>query len=175
MPNTYTLIASSTVGSGGAANIEFTSIPGTYTDLLVKVSARTDRASTNDGLSIQFNNSGGTAYNTSRLYGSGTTPTTNANSGTSLATINAYGIAAASATASAFGSSEIYIPNYTGSTNKLVSVDTVGENNAADTLYGIAAGLWSSTAAITSIKLTPTFGTNFTQYTTAYLYGIKKD
>ena len=34
MANTYTLIASLTVGSGGAANIEFTSIPATYTDLL---------------------------------------------------------------------------------------------------------------------------------------------
>ena len=36
MATTYTLISSVTVGSGGAANIEFTSIPSTYTDLLLK-------------------------------------------------------------------------------------------------------------------------------------------
>jgi hypothetical protein len=40
MANTYTLISSVTVGSGGAANIEFTSIPQTYTDLLYKISGR---------------------------------------------------------------------------------------------------------------------------------------
>jgi hypothetical protein len=40
MANTYTLIASSvTVGSGGAANIEFTSIPATYTDLVSALSS----------------------------------------------------------------------------------------------------------------------------------------
>jgi hypothetical protein len=174
MPNTFSLIASSTVGAGGAASIDFTSISSTYTDLCVKVSARTDRASTNDGISMQFNSSGGTAYQTIRLFGSGSTPTVNAGLSTSSANIIPYGIAAALATASTFGSSEFYVSNYTGSTNKSVSVDSVGENNAADTLYGIAAGLWSNTAAITSIKLTPSFGTNFVQYSTAYLYGIIK-
>jgi hypothetical protein len=36
MATTYEIIASVTVGSGGAANIEFTSIPATYTDLVLK-------------------------------------------------------------------------------------------------------------------------------------------
>jgi hypothetical protein len=44
MATTYEIIASVTVGSGGAANIEFTSIPATYTDLVVLFSARTDRS-----------------------------------------------------------------------------------------------------------------------------------
>ena len=40
MANTYELIASSTVGAGGASSIDFNSIPNTYTDLLVKLSGR---------------------------------------------------------------------------------------------------------------------------------------
>ena len=43
MATTYTLISSVTVGSGGAASIEFTSIPSTYTDLVLKLSARSSR------------------------------------------------------------------------------------------------------------------------------------
>jgi hypothetical protein len=42
MANTYEAIATVTVGSGGATDIEFTSIPGTYTDLLIKSSLRSD-------------------------------------------------------------------------------------------------------------------------------------
>ena len=62
MANTYTLIASSTVGSGGAANIEFTSIPATYTDLLIKMSAR---AATGGDTFAYFPNYANTSYNKS--------------------------------------------------------------------------------------------------------------
>lgn len=173
MANTYKLIASSTVGSGGVTNIEFTSIPATYTDLFILLSARTDRGggADNDGISVAFNNSGGTSYNTLRLYGAN--GDVNNNTTTSAATLNFYGITGAGATSSTFGNSSIYIPNYNSSNYKSVSCDTASENNAAATLLGIHSGLWSNTAAITSIKLTPTFGTNFNQYSTAYLYGIK--
>ena len=57
MANTYTLIASNTVGSGGAASISFSSIPSTYTDLLVKISTRDNTGSFNDML-LTFNGSG---------------------------------------------------------------------------------------------------------------------
>ena len=40
MANTFELIASSTVGAGGASSIDFTSIPATFTDLVVKLSGR---------------------------------------------------------------------------------------------------------------------------------------
>ena len=63
MPNTFTLIASSTVGAGGASSIDFTSIPSTYTDLVIKASLRSDR---NTGsatyLTITFNNDTGSNY-----------------------------------------------------------------------------------------------------------------
>ena len=57
--------------------------------------------------------------------------------------------------------------------NKSVSIDSVTESN--DTSYGyqaLVAGLWSNSAAITNITLTPETG-NYAQYSTATLYGIK--
>jgi len=59
MANTFELIASSTVGAGGAANIDFTSIPATFTDLYLVVSGRTNRSTgaTEDPLCITFNGS----------------------------------------------------------------------------------------------------------------------
>ena len=54
---TYKLIASGTVGSGGASSIEFTSIPGTYTDLVIKTSLRVSDAVTAADINIKFNTS----------------------------------------------------------------------------------------------------------------------
>jgi len=167
MATTYTLISSVTVGSGGAANIEFTSIPATYTDLVVKISPRTNRATlVADILSLSFN-SNTSNRSVRELYGSGS-------STFSSNTTNMYAgyVPCAGATASTFGNVEIYIPNYTSVNNKSVSVDSVSENNATESYANLQANLWSNTAAITSITLTPVVGTLFNQYSTAYLYGI---
>ena len=163
MATTFTLISSVTVGSGGASSIDFTSIPATYTDLLVKVCARSSYAGVNGTLYIALNSIAGTSR---VLYGNGSSAVSASYSG-----IYGRDLSAATATANTFGSAEVYIPNYTNSTNKSLSVDTVGETNATTTLMSLAAGLWSNTAAITSVNLT-TDG-NFVQYSTAYLYGIK--
>ena len=167
MPATFTLISSVTVGSGGAATVGFTSIPSTYTDLLVKISPRTNRATqVADILSLSFNSS--TSNRTVReLYGSG--------SGTfSSNTTNMYAgyVPCAGATASVFGNVDVYITNYASANFKSVSVDSVGENNATESYANLQANLWSDTAAITSITFTPVVGTLFNQYSTAYLYGI---
>jgi hypothetical protein len=165
MANTYTLISSVTVGSGGAASMEFTSIPSTYTDLLIKVSARTNRALTVDGIIISFN---GSTSSFTGLYLEADGSTASSSTSTRLAA-SAVGN---TATASTFGNSNIYIPNYTSSNNKSFSGDTVTENNAVAALIDVIAGLWSNSAAITSITLSPSIGTLFSQYSTAYLYGI---
>jgi len=80
-----------------------------------------------------------------------------------------YGSAALD-TASTFGNGQVYIPNYAGSNNKSTSADTVSEDNATLAYSALTAGLWSNTAAITSITIAAV--TNFAQYSTAYLYGI---
>ena len=69
MPSTYELIASYTVGAGGAASIDFTSIPATYTDLVLKLSSRTATGGAND-VYIQFNTDSTSAnYSERQLQG----------------------------------------------------------------------------------------------------------
>lgn len=176
MANTFVAIATTTVGSGGASNIDFTSIPNTYTDLLILASIRSNRNERNDALSVQFNNSGGTAYQNILLFSDSSSVSTQKETSKSSVTY-ASTASAATATASSFGSALIYIPNYAGSNNKAVSTDTVSANNraveAGDQVIYLNAGFWSNTSAITSVKIAPMFGSNFVQYSTATLYGIK--
>ncbi len=170
MANTYKEIQTVTVGSGGAANIEFTSIPGTYTDLVIKLSSRTDRVATNADCFIKFNNNTSN-YTVRKLFGGGGSTSTGSQSspaqgiGTSNGSNN---------TASTFASTEIYIPNYTSSNNKSYSVDAVQESNdASSNIYAtLLAGLWSNSSAITQITLYIEESRNWVQHTTATLYGI---
>jgi hypothetical protein len=167
MANTYTLIASSTVGSGGAGSVEFTSIPNTYTDLLIKFSPR------NDGQvwgKLSFNGSS-TGYIYKSLNADGSSV------GADASTDNNYTIFAPSPsqTANTFGITEIYIPNYTSSNYKSASFESLTENMAVAVYMRMYAFVWSNTAAITSIQLTShnSPSNKWVQYTTAYLYGIK--
>lgn len=169
MATTYVKIATVTVSGATAANMEFTSIPGTYTDLVVKASMRSDVALVSPNVKLQFNSSA-TGYSERLVYGNGTAAASANRASTEILYIYGNG---SSATASTFASLDVYLPNYSGSTNKSVSIDTVNENNATAATAGLDAALWSNTAAITSIKLTPETG-NFVQYSTATLYGISK-
>ncbi len=169
MANTFIKIASVTVGAGGAANIAFNSIPSTYTDLVLLTSARSATGSGNwDGVYVSFNGTSVTTnHSTRRLYGFSSTVASD--SSLPYAGI----IPTSGVTANTFGNGSMYIPNYAGSNNKSVSVDAVTENNSVNAINFLTAGLWSNTAAITSITLTTESGTNFVQYSTATLYGIK--
>jgi hypothetical protein len=157
-------IATVTVGAGGAASIDFTSIPGTATDLMLVMSART----ASDGgdtavITLKFNDdTSGWSYRL--LQGTGTT----ALSGTSyIGVVNGSG-----ATANTFGNGSFYIPNYTVSQYKSVSGDSVIENNATGGRLWMAGGIWSNNAVITSLSITSI--SNFAQYSTATLYGVTK-
>jgi hypothetical protein len=172
MANTFVKIAAVTVGAGGAANIDFTSIPSTYTDLCVKVSSRTNLADTEEFLRLEFNGSGGTAYSYRNVYGNGSAAVSLNASG--AANVLYGGITNASlSTSNTFSNCDIYIPNYAGSNNKSFSGDLVNEQNATKAFAMLVAGLWANTSAITSLKLTPSNAGTLVQYTTATLYGIK--
>lgn len=160
---TFTQIGSAvTVGAGGAASIDFTSIPSTYTDLVLKVSARGTGSA--QYIKVSFNGST-TGFTGRQISGNGST----ASSGSFPPLI--FEINRSTYTASTFANCEAYIPNYAGSSNKSYSGDSVNENNASTAFMTMVAGLWSNTAAITSISLTCDAG-NFDQYSTAYLYGV---
>lgn len=169
MPDTFIKIATVTVGSGGASSIAFSSIPSTYTDLCLKVSARDTFSAVSVIAQLKFN-SNSVGYSFKRLRGTGSAADSYGESGATE--MNLYNTSVgASATASTFSNYEIYIPNYAGSTNKSFSVDSVTENNATEAYAVLFAGLWANTAAITSMSFFPT--TLFAQYSTATLYGIK--
>jgi hypothetical protein len=168
MANTYTLIASSTVGSGGTSSIDFSSIPATYTDLQILWSLRTNNdpdAGNYGWLVIAFN--GSTANLTRKtLLGSGSAASSSSatNAQTTIDGLNN--------TASTFANGSIYVPNYSGSANKSASIDNVMEQNGTTTYMSLNAILWSQTTAVNQLTLSALSG-SFVQYSTAYLYGIK--
>lgn len=165
-------ISTVTVGSGGASAIEFTNIPQNYTDLKVVLSGRTTSGFVGnivDTAVLYFNTnvSDVTNYTAKSLYGSGS-------AASSDSTKRGGFVTGTSATASTFGTVEFYIPNYTSTTSKSVSIDGVSENNATGAYAGIQAWLWSLTSPVTSIALKPESGGNWQQYSSATLYGIRK-
>lgn len=170
MANTYVKIAEVSVGAGGAASIDFSSIPSTYTDLVILSSTRLDNG-TDNGVRLQFNGDTGSNYSWRYLYGNGSA----ASSGSGSSQTYAFGAISnrSTATASTFANCLTYIPNYLASTAKSVSLDGINENNATAADAMLWASLWTGTAAVTSIKLFPSVG-NFVQYSSATLYGISK-
>jgi hypothetical protein len=168
MPATYTLI-SSNVLSSSAASVTFSSIPATYTDLVIRCSGRSDSSfSAVLDLYLSFNGSTAT-YSRTQIRGYGSTADSSNGSGSSYWTLS--GVSGTPATSNTFGSVEIYIPSYTVSQNKPIQVNSVIENNSStvNRILGIA-GLVNITAAVSSVKL-ETDG-NFVSGSSFYLYGI---
>lgn len=168
MPATYTLISSNVLTSS-AANVTFSSIPSTYTDLVLRISARTDNASEIGTLYYRFNNDSSAIYSSTQLRGEGATAT----SGRTSAATSIQGLYAdgANATANTFSNVEIYIPNYLSTTNKPSSGYGAQETNAATAYIRALAGLAAVTSAITRIDIITT-ATNFVSGSSFFLYGI---
>jgi hypothetical protein len=167
MPN-MELITSVTVGSGGAASVTLPAtgtIPQTYTDLYLVMSARSNRSGGQpaDGFLIKPNN---TTPTIKYISGEGSgTPF----SGTSYSGI----VPTISATASTFGSCSAYFPNYANTSNhKSFSVDDVSENNGTIAYATLSANLYSSNSAITTIVVESINSASFVEHSTFYLYGI---
>lgn len=161
MAITYVTISEVTVGSGGAANITFSNIPQTYTDLQIFLSARNTNGGTFDAFDIAFNETNWTGnrefYRYLTSLGAGTTAGETSGNGPST-------------TANTFGNAVIYIPNYTSANSKTFISDETLEDNSVNSYTVFHTGNSGITAAITSITIT---GGNLAQHTTATLYGIK--
>jgi hypothetical protein len=168
MPATYTLISSNVLTSS-ALTVTFSSIPSTYTDLVLRCSIRTDVVGANDTLRVNFNNDSTGIYSTTLVRGDGAT---GSSSNTSLqGYVNARQIDGSTATSNTFASTEIYIPSYTASQNKPTSVVFAQEDNLTTAYQGAIAALYRSTTAISRIDLF-TSGANFVSGSSFYLYGI---
>ena len=170
MPSTYTLI-SSNVLSSSAASVTFSAIPATFTDLVLRLSTRTDLADTSVNIYTRFNGDTASNYSTTRVanYAGGVD---SARSTSQVRFNQAPWSEGTNLTASTFASSEMYIPSYTASQNKPLSVFDAVENNAASAYVIATASLWRNTASITSIEMSPYSG-NFVTDSSFYLYGIK--
>lgn len=169
MASTYTLITSQTL-SGSAASVTFSSIPSTYTDLVLKISGRSAGSSIRD-MYLQVNSTTAN-YSATRLRGYDSTASSSNRTGDSSWI---YGVVPGSLiAANIFSSTEYYIPNYAGSANKVCSM-VVGEPNSSGTnqVDAVVANLLSNTAAITSLTLTESSGSGFESGSSFYLYGIK--
>jgi len=152
-----------------AASIEFTSIPQDGTDLVALFSLRSSRAANDADTGFAKFNSNSSNYSGRELFGNGSSVFT----GTTSTTGMAFVIAGANPTANTLGNGLLYVPNYTGSTNKSVSLDWVNENNGSLAYSGITAYLWSDTAAITTLTFTAANG-NLVAGSIISLYKITK-
>ena len=166
MPATYEPIATTTLGSA-AADITFSSISASYTDLRVVLVATANSGS--QRIHWRFNSDTGSNYSNTILLGDGASATSvRSTSQTSIRSANANTLSTNPSV------TIIDIFSYAGSTNKTCliasSSDQNGSGNVARTV-----GLWRNTTTITSVSASPEFGGgDFAAGTTATLYGILK-
>lgn len=167
MANTYELIQSFTA-TGSTSQIDFSSIPQTYTDLNLLASVR---SSTNPEIYISINNSVGSGYRTQNFNGSGPSSVSWSQYQTAKAYIGepAYN----TQTADTFGSFSVYLPKYTSSSKKTLQTESGQATQATSPLYWYINGsLFNSTNAISSLQVYISAG-NISAGSTFYLYGIK--
>lgn len=169
MANTYVLITRVDI-STPTTTVTFSSIPNTYTDLVLLCSLRMDIVGTNAGsASLRFNNDSGANYTHTRLRGDGTTVDVgNAASTNQIIVFN--NCCSNGNEAGTFSSSTIYLPGYADSNPKLSGEFHASENSNINAYINYQAGRWTSTA-ITQINLIG--AANFVQYSSFSLYGIK--
>lgn len=172
MANTYSLIKSETVGSGGIASIVFSNIPQTFDDLILHISSRYN--STNQTQSLYYNSdTTNSNYNRGQYGLEWTGSSTGSIYSYSIADIGGGGFVNLSSYSSlVFASTKIYIGNYSSTTLTKTNIVYAQTENQGTAGFGtFISNRWNSTAAITSITLTS--GGTFSQYSTASLYGIK--
>jgi len=167
MANTYNLISSSVLGSA-VASVTFSSIPNTYTDLILRCSARRVDSGVSD-LVVTANSFVG-GFNNTNLQGNGSSVITNGSILTSGFLVW-QAVPGSSETSNTFGNIEMHISNYLRSSKKSVYSFGVGENAATTSSISTVGSLWSQTTAISSLVITT--GNNFAIGSSFYLYGIK--
>lgn len=146
MSLTYNVIASQTVSSP-AATIDFTSIPSTYTDLVLRMALRTSLDTNDDDVNIRFNSDTGANYGWSRWASfSGSSTASNNNSATQLRIGNVSG----GASRPALVPVQFDIFSYA---NTSVFKSTLSQSGNAYRIGELFAGQWRSTTAISSISV----------------------
>lgn len=164
-------IADSTL-VGAAASIDLTSIPATFAQLVLFLSARTDAADTGGSALVRLNNDSGANYDYQQLSaGAAVASAAEAFAQTSAACLLAVG---GSVTAGIFGGGELIIPNYASATpQKFFRSRSAFKTGTASGNIVIRdfAGFWRNAAVINRLTLLPPSG-NFAAGTRVTLYGM---
>jgi hypothetical protein len=166
MTATYEKIATTTITTN-TASYTFSSIPSTYTDLVL-IMGNVNNTDASQTL-MQFNSDTGSNYSRTALDGNGSSASSVRNSSQTSIMLEYAGYPS-------FDGSKNYtgvwnIMNYANSTTYKT---VLGRGSSASTGVVASVGLWRSTSAITSIKIQPAYGNSFT-YATFTLYGIKSE
>ena len=167
-----TLISSQTLGSP-AASITFSSIPGTYSSLIVKFIGRSSASAQAENLSLTINADSGSNYNNEQMAAAGTTVSAGTNSSVGPSTAFVAAIPGASAASGSAAAVDISIPWYAQTTFWKPCTSTFGWNDGSNNHMQNVFYLWKNTAAITSLTLTEGSGANLVTGTSAALYGFK--
>lgn len=162
-------IATVTVGSGGAASMDFTNIPGTYQHLQIRMIVR--NSGSGNRVNVRLNSDSGSNYNGHYLYGDGAS--TLAGVSGSGGTTNELALMPISTnTANVFGGAILDLLDYGSTTKNKTWRSFAGQDLNGSGGVVIYSGLYRLTSAITTITLLPS-ASGFVQHTTAALYGIK--
>ena len=164
MAATYEPIATNTLGVD-TATVTFSSIPQTYTDLVIVCNVTRSGSPSGGYFSIRYNSDSATNYSSVLLYGDG------ASSASLRVTSESSGrIGNASGAAGSWSPTIVHIMNYTNTTTFKTSVSRM---NATGVYVGSYASTWRKTPeAINSISIFNDIG-NFYASSTFTLYGIK--
>lgn len=161
MAKTYEPIATQTLGSS-SSSVTFSSIPATYTDLILIFNGTGTSGSAND-MGLRLNGDTGTNYSNTLIYGTGSVAGSGRHTG--LTFLRGWYLSSTAQTNCIFN-----VMNYSNTTTfKTV----IGRSNISNAEVDAAVGLYRSTSAISSLSLTPQGGAQFTTGSVFTLYGIK--
>ena len=163
--STYTPIATQTLGSA-AASVTFSSIPGTYTDLVVVIN-NTSVSTNTAAIVCQVNGDTASNYSFTELYGDGTTAYSYRLTNSTVFSISTYNGGLSSTVP---GTTIANFQNYSNTTTYKTFVSKSG---AANTATAAVVGLWRSTAVINSITFSMQSTFTMGAGSTFTLYGIK--
>lgn len=168
-PTAFESIATAS-GTGSSNTITFSSIPGTYQHLQIRIFASSDYGSASRSLFVRLNGDTGSNYVRHKLNGDGSAATASAQtSQTSAGNLTVAGGADSNILSPAI----IDIHDYASTTkNKTLRMFSGFDNNSSSGRINLDSGLWLNTSAVTSLSIFLADG-NWTTTSTFALYGIK--
>jgi hypothetical protein len=159
LPSSYESIATTTVGSGGASTITFSSIPSTYQHLQIRSIARGPNADTQTTLRIRLNSDTGSNYSYHRLIGTGSAASSTGGGAFDYSYFY-FGSSGTTTGSNVFGVSVIDILDYANTSKNTTLRFLGGIDSNGDGGVGLGSSAWYNTAAVNTLTLSADGGGN---------------